>query len=317
MPTGNLPPYFDVSGRIVARPPFVHRNVTAYGFRVKADGGKLQDLLTKMFSDSSGGKVQYKLFWPYVFVSIAVIQSVTSTHPTDKDKGAMPEIDASLWVLATRTRPLAIAFKWLPIYLFVDSGPAMAIGREVYGFPKQMGQFELFTSRQEFMVRAQVIPIFSPTSTVQWSPVIHIRPSTPATLDDTGEEWKSPDEFYDDMAKILFVPREIDTEFTTIEQVRQALLLGQLPMFFLKQFPDVEDATNASSQAIVEATASVTKFNKIAMLPGQYEINVSSHDSHPFEKHLGIARGWQPAGRGTRIEFDFVMEEGNNIWQAV
>ena len=53
----------------------------------------------------------------------------------------MSELEVSVWCLAADATAGSRLVWYLP-YVFVDSGQAVASGREVYGYPKQIGLFE-------------------------------------------------------------------------------------------------------------------------------------------------------------------------------
>src|SRR5690606_24233048 len=64
------------------------------------------------------------------------------------ERGWMPEIDVAFWVpvlLLERIGPALVPYRvsFFQPYLFVDSGQAMATGRETYGYHKMIGEFVL------------------------------------------------------------------------------------------------------------------------------------------------------------------------------
>ena len=113
--------------------------VTMHNFCLPADGTKLQAWLDKTFLASKG--VKYRVLGDRVFLGIAEISKLYLLNE-NPSRGWTSEIDITIWILAQREGDDGFALRWIPAYLFVDSGPALCTGREVWGFPKQLGRFD-------------------------------------------------------------------------------------------------------------------------------------------------------------------------------
>jgi hypothetical protein len=253
-----------------------------------------------------------------VFVVCVHIDSVSSDHPQYRNSGYTPEIDVGLWALVIRTKPLSLIPRWLPLLLFVDSAPAAFIGREVYGFPKQVGRLTVpgtAPASDPFHVQGLVIP--TPGSMADWRDVISIRP-IPGSEDASVPTWDSLEEAWDGLVSSA---REKDgfaggPYFPDMQHLREALHLGAIPMAFLKQFLDVHDVTRACHQSIVEASADTVRFRRAGFTRSRFELEVRSYYSLPLDTVLGLQSGWKDVGHAMWSDFDFVMGDGDIVWQA-
>src|ERR1700676_172041 len=141
-----LPPLVITGNRINALGTVQLQGVAMHSFCVAADRAKVQALLDKTFAAPSGGAVAYEAIGDKVFLSFAEISKLYAVDSVEKDHGVSSENDVTIWVMARRLHDGLIALRWIPVYLFVDNGPAMASGREVWGFPKQLGRFDFSPS---------------------------------------------------------------------------------------------------------------------------------------------------------------------------
>ena len=136
-----LPEYVELGGRQVWRPPYTARNAEVFGFVIKADHKTLDGLLTKALNEPAGGAVDYRCTHEHILVTFTTIERLASSDPPDRDAGYLPEKEVAVWCLAGD----ALAgnrLVWYIPYVFTDSGQTVATGREVYGYPKQIGTFE-------------------------------------------------------------------------------------------------------------------------------------------------------------------------------
>ncbi len=289
-------------------------NVLLRAFPLQADKTKLQAWLDAMFAEPSGGQIRYEAIGSRVFLSIAEIGKQYELDPTDRAKGWTSEIDAFLWVAARREHAGLFAYRSIPAYLFVDTGIALAAGREIWGFPKQLGKFTQTPQRpapgasREFSAEAFVVSPFSPDTQARWAPIIELRPSQPAT---GGGALHSIEALVE---KVLMA---LGDEFALLAmELASALGASGVTMSFLKQLPDAARPTLASYQAIIEAKASITKLRAMGLTDDAYQLRVTSYDSHPLLTELGVTPGWQDVGQGIWVDYDFEQHLGAEIWRA-
>lgn len=309
--------YAMLPGRISAIGPLTLQQATLHTFCVDADHARIQAALDAMFARPSGGAVRYTAVGDKMFVSIAEIARASSLAEPDAGHGWSPEIDVTLWALAHVDGGGLLALRWVPVYLFVDNAPALVSGREIYGFPKQIGRFDFAPpvprgGARAFAMAGWVLDPWSPATGARWAPLLAIEPVVAPPAPPRG--------LIGDLAQLASHAAErLAHALDPLEMagmIAQTLGVGAVTMAFLKQFPDAADQTRACYQAVIEATATVTGFRGAGRTDDAYRLNLTSYDSHPFAREFGIATGWQDVGEGVWVDFDFVVEPGCEVWRA-
>jgi len=289
-------------------------DVIMHNFCLPADKTKLQAWLDKTFKTPSGGKVGYEALTGQVFLGVAELGKVQALGHGNENKGFTTEIDVTVWILARKTgSPFEI--RWIPAYLFVNSGPVLATGREVWGFPKQLGQFDFSPQNDQhgkartFNVNGWVVSPYGPNAETRWAPIIEIKPKAPSP---------SPSGILPSLKHLAdkAVTRLTDDLVSVGGAIESAIGAGNMTMAFLKQFPDANDPQKACYQAIIEATAKTNGYRASGLTDDEYEVNITSYDSMPFLDELGIQPGWRTVGQGMWIDFDFEQELGKALWTA-
>lgn len=308
-----LPPLVLTGNRIDALGPLDLYGAMLHSFCLPADRTKVQSLLDRTFATPSHGAVRYEAVGDKVFLSFAEIDRIVPTDTLEQGHGSSSEIDVTLWIVARRADSL-FAPRFIPAYLFVDNGPAMATGREVWGFPKQLGQFD-FTPRptppsgaRSYKVKGYALPVFAPASRASWVPLCEVTPTTAApsrTLASTLDAFGA------------MVLDRMGADFATLAgSLPGALSTGAVTMAFLKQFPDAADPMKACYQGIIEAQSSVLTLRGAGLTDDHYRVLLSSYASLPFQDELGISTDWQDVGRGIWVDFDFALALGTEVWRA-
>lgn len=311
-----LPPLVITGNRIDALGPVQLSGAILHSFCVPADRAKVQALLDRTFAAPSGGSVRYEMIGGQAFVSVAEIDRLAAVDPVESGHGTTSEIDVTIWVIARRVDGGALAVRWIPLYLFVDNGPAMASGREVWGFPKQLGRFAFDPTTpgrpgaaRRFRSDGFVLSPFAEASRTRWAPIIEIEPVAPhadgGTLLGTLEALAQ-----------RALARLGEGLGTIAGKLETALGAGAITMAFLKQFPDAANPMAACYQAIVESEARVTSLRGAGLTDHAYRLRLTSFASHPFHDELGIAAEWQDVGQGVWVDYDFELALGTEIWRG-
>ena len=172
----NLPEYVDRGGRQVWRPPYTARDTEAYGFVVQARREAIDALLRRDLVEPSHGAVDYRSAHDHVVVLFAKIDRLASADQRDAQRGYVSEREVSVWCLAADVLAAGRLVWYLP-YVFVDSGQAAASGREVYGYPKQMAEFDdgfpaSLGETGPTVVRAQAIAQYGPNQQAVPEPMV-------------------------------------------------------------------------------------------------------------------------------------------------
>jgi hypothetical protein len=308
------PPYVVLGNLFVLLGAAQLSDVVMHNFCVEADRAKLQAWLDKAFSEPSNGAVRYEAVGDRLFLSFV---ETGQARGAGRDDGYYGEIETIVWLLARRLDDGLLALRWIPVYLFVDSGTAQASGREVWGFPKQIGRAQ-FTAQgphpsapRAFAVDALVMKAFSQDSKATYSTIFEARPLVGQTGDPPGGLLGSLKSLAETAVSRL------TGAFTSISvQLHKAFGEGEMVMVFLKQFPDAADPTRACYQGIIEAQAKVNGFRGAGLTDTPYEVRITSYASHPFLAELGLKEGWQGVGQGVWVDFDFEQHLGAEVWRA-
>jgi hypothetical protein len=312
-----LPPYVVLGNLYDMLSAAQLSDVVMHNFCLEADPAKLQAWLDKAFAEPSKGAVRYEAIGDRLFLSFAEIGKARGAGREGGAKGYVGEIDTTVWLLARRVDDGLLALRWIPVYLFVDSGTAQATGREVWGFPKQIGRSRFSaqgphpSAAREFSVDALVVDTFAPDSKAAYAPIFEARPRVGGATGETGGLLGSLKSLAETAVGRL------TSAFASITiPLQEALGQGGMIMAMLKQFPDAVDPTKACYQGIIEAQASINGFRGSGLTDVPYEVRVTSYASHPFLDELGLKPGWQEVGQGIWMDFDFEQHLGQEIWRA-
>src|SRR5262249_14202664 len=118
--------------------PIIATNVRTYGFLLDATPTRpLETCLNR----PSNNAVSYELLYPSVMLTFSQIARISAADPPYSTVGWATETEAVMWVFCRRVRPPSLAPRWFCPYIFLDVPAAITEGREVYGFPKEIGRF--------------------------------------------------------------------------------------------------------------------------------------------------------------------------------
>jgi hypothetical protein len=125
----------------VWRPPASARQVDLYGFVIPADRSCIDALLRRDLVHPSGGALDYRCAHHHVVVTFGTIGREFSLDPVDSQRGYISEREVSVWCLVADMNASGRLLWYLP-YIFTDSEQTVATGREIFGYPKQLGFFD-------------------------------------------------------------------------------------------------------------------------------------------------------------------------------
>jgi len=181
-----LPDYVVRPGEQVYQQPFVASQVTLDGFAIQADPAKIDELLQHQLVEPAQGQVDYRSCHATVVLAMADIRRLAAADLPDSDRGSMTERELSIWCLVADVRA-GDRLAWFLPFVFCDSGQTVVTGREVYGYPKQLGWFGDtmpidLPAGGATEVQAGTIDVFAPTATVQRRTVARIARTGTAAL---------------------------------------------------------------------------------------------------------------------------------------
>lgn len=323
----SLPLYIERGGDIVLRGPYLQQDTMLYSFVLPANYGALQRVCDKYLNGPTGEK-RFVPFAPFVSLVCADIKLLRSLDPRDANKGRSREKDIAFWVPVVKGREKNARFEperlvWYLAYIWVDNAPAMATGREVFGFPKESGTLAIPGSPSDpalWYADVMAIEHYAPDSVAQTRRVLEVRAAQPNDLlGELERDWVSIDALVSalrDAARSLFFGEEAELSWKFLASFVDDLFHGRMPMVFLQQFRDVQHPERAAYQALVEAPATVTGFRGAGPMRGEYQVQIANFDSHPIVNELGLPSGSLRPLLSVWVDFDFSMDLGHVDWCA-
>jgi len=308
-------PYVNYGGTQMLRPPYVAENVSLYGFVVKADMGAMQKMLDNRLNLPSGGEEHFEPAGPFVIIAFNKLEKMYSQNPPDRGKGWFSEQECAIWMRVIdckRERSL-----WFHPYIFVDDSYAMALGREVYGFPKAFGWFQIPddpATAKTMSMETLVLPVFSPNTRGVRAELI--RATKTAESGDETKEFETAIELGAELMGLLGGENGMFDEAEVVCNSVVDMVLREEPMVFLKQFPTPDVPGIACYQAIVECQAQATKVDRISLVPGEWQIDITAAASHPIALDLGLSGDRIQSALQFFVGFDMVVGLGTNVWTA-
>ena len=298
MPLADKPPYVTRWNEQAFAPPYLQQGCSLYGFFLRCDRSALQVFCNRFLIDPSQGCVQATAL-DHVLLYFCRFARSSSLHTTDRQRGWYGENECGLWIpLQQHRQNHPVRFAFLPLSLFVDSGPAAIAGREVLGFPKELGHITLPTDHEPpslFALDALMQIRHGAESPARWGRLIEVRQSA-------ASAWpKGP----------LALPRPLLRLLLPALRQRRS----SPPLLLLKQIRDAADPARACHQSIVSCVNEVQTVRSLHCLPGSYDVVLNACASHPLAE-LGIAPQALRAVRGFSIDMDFTLMLDDVLWEA-
>jgi hypothetical protein len=296
--------YLRLPGETVPPPPYLHTGATMHALLFNADRAVLQALVNTTLNRVPD--MQFDVVsGTFLFISLYV-DKATSTAPGYENRGTASETDVGFWILlrgGRKGQPRRL--RWFPLYLFVDSGGAMAIGREVFGYPKLIGVAERKAPSDPdevgMSLTTDYFTHFAPDARPIRAKLFEIvqardasRPFAEAIV-------------ADQMAKALVL-------HGLIEQFEGDLDLPYLsmPMIFLKQFRAIEDQRKACFLGVSAVSVQTTKLHAMKRITDPITLNFEYAANIPIGSDLGISSG-QKALVSFCIQQDFIVGLGEML----
>jgi hypothetical protein len=313
--------YVEYGGNFFPKQPYKSEGILAHLFVLPANRDAVQALVDRTLNLPQS-KTTYLAVAPVAMATFMKMENLTSLDPVDCNAGIYRENELSITVPLLACEevpglgrvPRRIVFH-MP-YLWVDAGTVMIAGREVYGFPKQLGDFQMpdaFGAPADFQVAADVITHFSPTSRVAREPVLRVRRTdAPHTIESALSTTGIVD-FCERIINCLGLEPAMKAMLKCLPQ-------PELTFAFLKQFRDAANGNLACYQSVVEAHAPITRIGRGDLLKGDFELEIFHHDSMRLAQEL--FGGVPPDGvrltpiLAARFDFDFVINFGESKWVA-
>jgi uncharacterized protein with NAD-binding domain and iron-sulfur cluster len=325
---GTMPekPLFIVrGGEQCYTPPTMQAECHYYGYLLEADATALQALIDKDLNQPARGAVSYHALVPRVILGFADIRKGYCLTPPDSQIGWMPEIDVAFWVPVARVKKVAgVNFieriLWYMPYVFVDTPVAVILGREIWGFHKQLASFNIPKSPADpaqFTMDGIAIPRYDPSLEIVNQRMLEVTRIDAPQVGELERVWGDVKEGFKDVMSMFLGGGTITLPgLGLVAEVFEFLTHHDMPIVFLKQFRDAVDGSRACYQAIIEANASMTTYRTGGWLSGQYQVSIAPLQSHPIARDLGLSGDRLQSIAAFYANYDFTMNEGEEIWRA-
>jgi len=310
--------YVDRGGELVYCQPFEAKGVHFYGFLLQADTQVLQEkLCDRYLNNPSGGVTKFRPVAPLVLLAFCKLDSLSSDAPPYNGDGWFAEQEAAIWVLTVDE--IRETMLWAFPYIWVDNPYAMAMGREIYGFPKGLGSFNIPDSpseASEFSVDILALKTFSPETEGTIERVIEAKRVSDGGATAEWHDMAGAGKAILESLGLAVGTGGIWDDLKLAYNAIDDLVHGRVPFVFLKQFRDVADGTDACYQSIVEVTCKATQFHSGGLLTGQYEVDIAQLASHPIVADLGLTGNKITPLLSYWTYFDFEIGPGVEIWKG-
>jgi Acetoacetate decarboxylase (ADC) len=322
-----LPTFVEHGGEIACRHPADAINSRLYGFVVPADRDLLDTYCDSLFNIPTDGDQHWEAASGEVLLNFVDIPTMGSTDLLDQRLGFTHEQEAAIWFpVVDRKRN---RFAWAIPYMFVDSALALAGGREVYGFPKQLGKMNIPVERSappELSIDTVTLDVHDPDSEAKKHRVVTVeRSGQNATL---GAGSSTPQLLRSKVRKAARTDsadghafgratrsaRRRDDELPDL-LFFEHLVREDVPMLLLKQFRDAHVQGAACYQAVVLVDMVVSAFRGGGLLPDDYRVRTAELAGEPIMRELGIAASCTPRV-AFWLHFDFLVQLGQILWEA-
>lgn|GEM_PF-282446 len=306
--------YIEGRGLATWRGPFRQGLTRLHSFFIECEYTALRRLCDVYFNDLQD-KAEYRPIGSFAIVQCARINESTSLDPTHKSWGSMKEREIAITIPVVGGEMVDGEFQpdrfllFAP-YLFVDTGVAMAVGREIYGFAKQLGTVtmpEEWEQPASFAVSSMVVSQPGQRAEMRELLSIHRQGNKALKSPEGDDSFDSDTSAFSRIIQTLLPHVHIDGLPAGLDQPQA--------MLFLKQFRDAENTTRACYQAIVEAPFLFSNFRGGGLLPSDFTLRIHSHYSHPIVEELGMKPESAPL-LATVLDLDFDLDNGRVIWST-
>lgn len=294
-------PMINIPGAELGRPPFLHTGVTMTAGLIQADAQKLDVIVKKILTFEHNPAVRFEAVGSHVMAALLIIDSISSRHYIDRNKGTLTEKDFGFWVPVfggDYNRPSTLGFRWLPMFMLVDPFAAVSVGREYYGFPKSVGRF----SKVQTDVTGKVEPLkinffgyqkFSPNAVADWYPAIEWDINATGDLSEAALPWS---DFARDLSSSMIGPPMVS-----------------MPMIFRKQIPSATQANISDLDQIITLDVKAQAIRRVNVRNNAHStLTIHNSDSYNPQDILGV--GFKnPISKIFEVDFDFLVGYGEKI----
>jgi uncharacterized protein with NAD-binding domain and iron-sulfur cluster len=321
MSTATQPTYVNYGAMVNTNVPYLCQGTQMAGFLLEGDRNKIHALVQKVLTAPAQGAVEYVPLSHHVVLAYADVASVSSIDPPLNHVGSVNEKQVAIWILTAAVKRemgvlVAQRLAWFVPYIIVDNPASLTGGREVYGYPKSFGWFDLQGEKSIDSLKVDVFGgNFGPDKQAGRHTLLEITAVNPGADAQIKNEWQAMSDAHNEVKGFLW---DLEGEEIIIPGLNLAKDLWQditrheINQVFLKQFRSATQGAGADFQNINEVRSMVTRFGGFSLL-NKHRLTIHALDSHPITAELGIQN--QEAVLSYFIDMDFTQGTSDVIWQ--
>jgi hypothetical protein len=315
------PTYINYGAMVNTNVPFLCKNTRLYGFMVEGDLDKIKALCDKVLTEPAGGAVEYVPLTHYVVLAYADVGAVSSTEPPLNQVGSVNELQVATWIPTAAVKReagmlVAQRLAWFVPYIIVDNPASLTGGREIYGYPKSFGWFDLSGEKAIDELKVDVFGgDFGPDRQAGRHRLLELVREDTAEELKINNEWQTMSDAHDEVKDLLWDVEDgeiIIPGLHLAEDLFEDITMHEILQVFLKQFRSSTESPGACFQNINEVRSQVTRFGGMSLL-NKYNLTLHELDSHPITKELGVKS--QQVALSYVIDMDFTQGMSDIIWQ--
>ena len=204
--------------------------------------------------------------------------------------------------------------------MIVDNPFAMAMGREIYGFPKMLGWFDGVargpTEPTTMAVETIVTEVLDPNCQSRRLPLLKVHRRARSPLQKTANTALGLECFSTNILQSLKIgPKQLGPDGIG-EMLYMDLLQLRMSFLFMRQFRDSVEPRLASFQSVQECRTEMTKVHDFRRYGSEFEIEIFDYPTHPLRSEFGLATGMLRVEQASWTLFDFEIGPCNEIGKA-
>ena len=268
-PTPTPPTYVNYGAMVNTNVPYLCQGTKMFGFLVEADRDKIEALCKKVLTDPSQGTLEYVPLSHFVVLAYADVASVSSIDPPLNHVGSVNEKQVAIWILTAEVKRelgvlVAQRLAWFVPYIIVDNPASLTGGREVYGYPKSFGWFDLTGEKNLQELKVDIFGgDFGEDKQAGRHRLLEITAVDPAAEPEVKNEWAGMSDAHDEIKALLWDLKDgeiVIPGFHLLEDLWEDVTKEEINQVFLKQFRSATQGAGADFQNINEVRSHVTKF---------------------------------------------------------
>ncbi|HEV2981838.1 MAG TPA: hypothetical protein VGX51_10430 [Solirubrobacteraceae bacterium] len=302
--------------------PLRCEGVTQWCFPLLADRECLAELCRRTFAEPTGGEIDLRPLGSHVIFSLGRVERIVSEQQRFATMGWASETQGAIWVPVGRVHDeheTAVVEEMLMFtpYMWVDNPISLASGREMYGFAKAFGWFDLPAPGADaaaFELDAFGMD-FETDQQPQRNPLVRVTRGAPVH-EVTELVWSGLRQVGRHLRQLTDRDGRPSIHFgwRFAESVLANMIEGSVRQVFLHQARAIGDGSRASLQQVAEASYSVSSL-RAAPLEHEYVVDISELSSAPLVSELGL-ESHSTTRFAYRSECNFKLGTGSVLWDA-